>query len=131
MNGCILCCHFFSYDSDFWRRCINRLRSVQLILRRYRAKMGDGNIELTQYPGGGVFAYEIIQKEGFREIYEWYAADSRALIWKVMQNGDIVEFHDDDTSVRYENRNSHGKRIWDNGISVYNGKRERGVSKAT
>ena len=33
-------------------------------------KMEDGNIELTQYPGGGVIVYEIIQKEGFREIYK-------------------------------------------------------------
>ena len=66
-------------------------------------KMEDGNIELTQYPGGGVIVYEIIQKEGFREIYKWYAADSVVLDWKVIQDGDIVEFHDDDTYVRYEN----------------------------
>lgn len=68
-------------------------------------KMEGGNIELTQYPGG-VFAYEIIQKEGFREIYEVLTTGSytsRTLIWQVIQDGDIVEFHDDDTYVRYEN----------------------------
>ena len=83
-------------------RHINRRAQREEEPKAVLYKMEGGNIELTQYPGR-ISAYEIIQKEGFREIYQWYTDGSRALIWKVIQDGDIVEFHDDDTYVRYEN----------------------------
>ena len=83
-------------------RHINRSAQREEEPKAVLYKMEGGNIELTQYPGG-VDAYEIIQKEGFREIYKRYSTVSVVLDWKVIQDGDIVEFHDDDTYVRYEN----------------------------
>ena len=84
-------------------RHINRRAQREEEPKAVLYKMEDGNIELTQYSGGGVIAYEIMQKEGFREIYKRYSTVSVVLDWKVIQDGDIVEFHDDDTYVRYEN----------------------------
>lgn len=51
-------------------RHINRRAQREEEPKAVLYKMEDGNIELTQYPGGGVIVYEIIQKEGFREIYK-------------------------------------------------------------